>query len=725
MEALYYQINEDNNYKLYCGLWHIILCRNGKYFMNSANTIHTKDWLPLNISGTIKSINSYSLNHITIISTDVSTYLLDTHSYDLNIVCTQVELTYKTCILRTIDNKTKMLMYYDNTKISNSIVIANHSRIDVFKYSNSHSQIFTIYKPMPDDFYYINSGRIIIIRIGNLFYIFKPDTMSSINKIDTDFKIKKIFADNSVKTSFTNQNIYILDLQGWIWTFDLMHKEFCKLFKLENDISSRIKEIFKYENQIYAIGNNFIIQYDLDSCKTNTYFVNLTNDISDIPNVELELISSIFENYIIIRVNLSEIILIGRTTTSIDRISNTNINVNYITGHLENVYICHIQTKDYIPLMYSFGHFFITIGNNNYDDRNNFLDIFKCDEVIVDFEINLQIHDISINHKFNKSDIFNIIYYWLISKNFTNKLLPYFTHFDGYIASGPGARRVIYSELFDYVKNNLLEIDYNSVFKNAYKLNIKNNFWSNPNNCYYFGKLLLYLTIFRMDYSLSLSSLLIIYKYFLKINNKNFDINQLAIFHKMYNPSEYQSILNLDLEYKINENKFKQLSMPYDTFENMIYSLMSISEPDKIEKDCLELIAYGMCEFNRNVINLSLYELYKKLCEPFIYDRKKVIESIQCVSNYTNESSEMNLSKIRNFLENLTDDELKTFMINVTGHTIRDRKVHLYIDYCSDIDISISTCSDRITISNRVFDEDNYLEILKSYLCQKDMYIKD
>jgi hypothetical protein len=139
---------------------------------------------------------------------------------------------------------------------------------------------------------------------------------------------------------------------------------------LEDVISSRIKEIFEHENYIFAIGDNFIMQYNKDSDKYNTYTIpmNVSND-------KLELITDIFNDYIVVRVSFTEIIIIGKNL-NMKQITNQNILVEYPTHSFENLDVCHVSTKDntpypqrqfyrrWIPLIYSYGLILLVIGNN-------------------------------------------------------------------------------------------------------------------------------------------------------------------------------------------------------------------------------------------------------------------------------------------------------------------------------------------------------------------------
>jgi hypothetical protein len=133
-----------------------------------------------------------------------------------------------------------------------------------------------------------------------------------------------------------------------------------------------------------------------------------------------------------------------------------------------------------------------------------------------------------------------------------------------------------------------------------------------------------------------------------------------------------------------------------------------------------------------------MYELSVLLGGNFIYNRQSVIDNIfvKFETNIDICKTELGktdsviltyIDKVKYFIDNLNDEELKRFMINVTGHIISTNNVEflIYPRSFRNVDITIVTCKESIKVVTSLLDQDNYIEILKGYLCTKDSYIKD
>jgi hypothetical protein len=752
-----------NTYKFYNGLSCIIYCVNDKYYLKSSQEKSILLNLPINTSEgeVILGIHSTTDRCVIIITNKNTYYIAD---YDkvhvLNFICSHTEsvtngllLKRNICIFKTIDNKTKFL-YLNFHNVNRSIVdepllITNRILMednDYFKYIDSLENCHSIIRTMIPTEILCFSNKTTITLIDDMFFALVNEELQF---IEQNFVVKRIFVDDSTKTLYNGQRFYVLDTDGYLWTLDFDNLIFVKICKLlqTNEDQEEIVEIISTKNNICVIGSYFIDFYKfkfgdipiLDDSLVNNALVS-HYEVDKLGFNQFELISNIWKETIVIKYKKYYILIASKKAVWASIILNPNIllsEVNYFKIPDYRTYL--LQGKDDVIVNYSHGRFY-TLSENNiyYEDNTN---------VISDYVQNAKKNKYD-RKKFNDHTIyvdnqlsyFNVIYHALIATNYSYYLDPQVMIRSVVMAMGPGTNRDVYNTLMEEIKKELFEcIATNTVFN--YKINLNNTFWHQPTSCFYFGMMLAYLidSGHPMNFHLSLTTLSIIYEKLIKINLKQkFHIDNLAPFHKMINPTEFQMVLNMPNECKTNDTIFKELSLGYDSFLDMIKSMLKLEEVSKLELDCLQTIALGINKFNSTIANNTMYELSVLLGGNFIYNRQSVIDNIfvKFETNIDTCKTELDktdsviltyIDKVKYFIDNLNDEELKRFMINVTGHIISTNNVEflIYPRSFRNVDITIVTCKESIKVVTSLLDQDNYIEILKGYLCTKDSYIKD
>ncbi len=760
----------SDQYIFYHNIWHILFRNNGKNYIIKLSNTNTS------LVQSIQSVNSINNNEIIIdiisythdlyvICTNVNTYFYDQFNKEpkkINCVCQnpseQIIITKNLFMIKLSDN-INYFIYVDGKIEINPRIISDFIAYQTDKGDFSYRSWNNIVLPLgiiPEEIFTL-ANNIYVILFNSKFYSYNKNYPNfNLIEIDKEFTVNKIFYDNSIKTLFTSQNYYIIDTDINIWTFKInlpvnvdplddridvnyyvTFNMICPLKKLKSDINvSDIREIFKYKELLIIITNKSVIYYYQD--KFNELYDNDNENDNANSNIDdkFKLISDIWDE-IIIQCGKNKFILISSVNwfnrnihlNKYIRIRDSNSDVWNIPDHY--TYIVYCNTVD-MDLFYTNGMFYTKTNNNFYNIGNvSYIDYYNSGRYY--YEMKKKLTDYAINVENQDSNYFNTIFNMLIACNFNHYLCLKPAIFGSRVAAGPGASRSTYTNMIDNIKNDLFELELDSYSNSSnlqsYKLNLNNPFWFKSNNCFYFGKLLIYLINYnyKLNFHFSLPMMIYIYKKILKLNKiiDDFNPDELAPFHKIFNPTEYSYIYNMDDIYK-NDSKFKELMLPYENFENMIYTLLNIRSLSEKEEECLSFMANGMYEFNNSISNMNLYQLTMSLCGDYVYNRNHVIKNFEI----SEDDPKLLTDKMKDFIENLTDDELKIFMKNITGQIIRENAVKILIkssksyDKNKGIDIAIQTCYDSVVISSNVFNN-NYTEILKAYLCTKDTNIRD
>jgi hypothetical protein len=686
---------------------------NNEYFLNNRN-----DTRLLNIQGEITGIYSRGHNYF-VITSDINTYFMydrDSKLFELNCICEKngVDISTKSCVLKTIDGQKRLLIYGDKNIdpiLLNDPVIGNHS-VTKFKkyniYTNSYNNSFKIENTIiVDDIHITNieNDNKVIISNNDILIRYSYD---KIIPIKNDFVCKKMFVVDNVNS--LDKNMYILDTYNNVWILKDFSK-FTQLFSITDaNQADNIRHIVaNCDNNYYAcIGKYFFNLY----CNHKLIY---SSDLNDCSN-DYEYVTNIWINSIIIKNNIKgEYIIIGSSYLRNIIIINSNILITELT---RNVYI--LKPLNGVKIVFYGSYFYIEYNNLIYYSTSS---DDECIETLRNDAFNYcrkylltrtTYFDCNVNY-------FNIFYNTLIACNFSLGFEINICDKISRKAYGIGVSYDVYTSIMEDIKNDL--------FDESFSLNLKNPFWSNENNCFYFGKMLVYFVEVKryMNFHICLSNLIIIYQTLLKLksnsssNSNLFNIDELAPFHKIINLIEYNSIKLMDDSYKTN--KFNELMLSYDSFDDMIYDLLNIRKPSEQELKCLQLIAEGMYDFNNSITKFNMYLLSVILGGNYIYDRINIMNKISFYEEDANYKK-----KFIVFLNSLNDHEFKRFMITSTGHTnvAKNSSLHVHIKtYSSTVNIKIETCNTKILINTSLINQENYLELLKAYFCTKDSYIQD
>jgi hypothetical protein len=707
--------------KIYSNHHQILVKVNGKYSMRKNSLVD------IAIQGDLTGIYSIVSTYF-IVTTNVNTYCIVSNSgtvVTLGIITTKVELT-KSSILLITDNAVRFFRLgasVDSICLApaDSMIVANRLMIDdsfhkyKYKYVNSFGESVSISKEfIPTDIYFIKNKSHIVM-VDGLPYVYLED--ADMVPISMSFKIKSIFLDNCPVTAHTTHNIYVLDDQDWVWTLD-SSLQFVKIFQVAIPFNSQIKQILYCVNSYFVFGRTFIHAYDVASCSSSPMIIPTATMYFEQDGVIL--LSAI--NNIIVLLCLAtnkearKHILLSTTQTEL-----TAVTVNpYSQFTLKNFSSYAITAKPNTSVFYWSTYFCIQYPNGKVITTGGakviegYLDKVNHPSFSADVEMHVEANFNTFNQFFNT----------LVCTNFKSKLSVVLVVKSSKTAGGRGVIRDIHNRVLDYVEHSLLT-------QGAPNDHV---FWQNLHNCYYFGKLIGYISQvqFELPFHFNLSTLLIIYEKMQRLRDPDVDfdimarLDQLAPFHDMMNPSEFKSFKNLSLEYKVHASQFKQLALPYDTFADMIYDKLKLTIGQTGSKELIqaETIAIGLYQYNKSFSNISLYELTRYLSGDFKYDRQAVLDNI-CISTYGDLSDEDSYKdKMRSFINGLDDDELKQLMVSITGYIKRPCPVHIVI--CNemyirdDFYVEIATCSDKMNINQLALDTPDYAIILKAYLCQTD-----
>ncbi len=592
--------------------------------------------------------------------------------------------------------------------------------------------------------YYRNSCNVVIKLPLNLEFI-RIYSVQNVNLIFIDGTFYKYDdADNS-DSEYEYENEIMESLQ-----YNLSP------IYIEN-MKGMISRIFYYDMQLTP-GNTSL--YILDTCNDLWMFVIDSNKFIQIGNIEsndtietiIEIIS--FKKLHII-ISIYHIIVIYNHQYHIlpidpKLIVKTYLNFDMFAFKYENKWFTIVsydypnhnnknQIKDFIPWSD-----FICNEYNFRDPEEVFYSGTKFfrlkNEVLyqVDVNTNDENQDLLVmtksNKKYNRriqnqylllidieNDIFGQYFQALINKNFNVSINMKLVFDNDVIATGDGVSRSIMNTVIEYITTNLLILDEN----NEYVFNLTDDFWT-YNNYYLFGRLIEYL----INSSLHLQghlNLNLMYGLYCCIHKK-VHINELAMFHLHRNPEEFKYISNLDLEYKLNNEKFATLSTGFDNLEQFVLSRLNINQEMLSEHQhrILSLIARGMLKNNETIKFMSMWELYLALGGELEYDRQDVLQNIEinCFdSNIHQDLIDNYKLRIYNLLNSFTNDQLKHFMVLVTGYLQSKSIVSISIDTNLYVDFKIETCFNRLKININVLSNDDFENIFLIYLSQYDSYL--
>jgi hypothetical protein len=739
--------NDDTIYHTY--LYHVIIQRGTTYHISYLNYTYMN---PKNLVIDGKIMGVYAIDYTNgYVCTDKNTYFVCYYgpSIACNCICSDVRIGTHHLILYTNDNR---LIYYrtDNANMQSStpvpvtsIAMVCNFKVQSFGESMNLflSSTYNRNLKLKQNIKPLNMWRFV-----HLPCVFTTDDDSNgirYNILDLEGNIyrlplvrpAKVIVDYSTNTRESSQDIYFIDQSKLVRTIIGTDTSYIysPMFQLDSNVElDQIQQIVQFGQYCIVIGTTFIHAYGINCSWRKGVVIKWDDSFKSIGLIKF--VTTLFENRLIFKYDRDFIVIESRRLSSNNPAITVTKYDNFVLPGYTSTIVRAIRTSESIlpvwakpDLFFSCGKFF-TNGYKTIMDMNG-QQLFGFNDAEKYRRIQLFSTHINVECDLNAFDqVFNTA----ISLNFKNQLSMDLSNQSNQsnqfisMSTGPGTRRDIDNRIMDYIQNNLLTPSTRDHF--GYKLNLSNEFWRDmPNNRdFYFGKFIAYMLNREgssMPFHFSMSYLYTIYMKMQreKYNAVQYDIDCLAPFHQEFMPQDFQSMKTLGDNYKISNDEFAKLELPFESFSECILDRLKINISD-VELQCLLNIADGMYNFNPSLANLSMIDLCKTLSGDFKYDRVSVLKNINVCADTLNVQAET--LKMQAFLHGLTNEELMQFMINVTGYHIRDSGVYVRVtDHMRDVHIIISTCRDRLTIFSEVFHHENYCEVLKAYFCSKDTHM--
>jgi hypothetical protein len=701
---------ESADTKYYVYLYHVI-CRKGKKHYISYHDTSYATMEPINIHGRITGMYKCMFSSSAYICTDENTYFLDQNKKvtACNCICINVNIGRHYIILHT----DRGVIHYNsagnsrvafNTKVipSEQMVFANNCLIISGAHHSSCKARIKL-PLIPHDLYFFESLGWIYSYDG-VYCIFNNSSPANTINLGAG-KIVKTFVDYGVATVFVTQRMFFLYDDNFIGIINKEiddHYFIQKLFRMDATDASSIKQIIVMSKYYVVVGYKYLHIYDSNQCVARM----------DVEYNSVEIISNLWLNRLVLKYK-QNLIVLGTNSGLVS--ANSLIIVKPL--HALIIHGCYATLispiDETVQLHYTYSKIFTLNNSNNKQDLNgiNILAISNC----TDIKINKPLQSIEICID-SEIDIFKQYFYTVITNNFKNNLRMVMVQGPVTKSAGIGTNRDIIERVLSYIKSDLLVS-----YEYGHRLNISHDFWRH--NAFYFGKLLAYISNsdLTLPFHFNLSSLVHIYSV-LKDSN-DIGIDELAPFHNELHPQDFVSVRNLDNIYKTDRDQFASLTLGYDNFDSMIKSKL-LSPVSEAEITCLKSIGKGILDFNNAYSSLNLWQLSNKFFGDITYDRKSALEFIKVSTEHS--SLKSFIDPMIKFIHDLNNDELRQFMISVTGYHKRDKPVKVIIDKSDRRrDILIATCQDTLIVYSHVFQNEDFPHILKAYLCGRDMMMVD
>jgi hypothetical protein len=704
-------------------LYHVIIKKNGKYWIcdQFRETDNKGVGYPLYIEGEFKSLHT-TLNTFAYICTDQNTYLYNNNVLTpCNCICSDVMVSRHCLILTTSHgiliynsnngDSSNTSKFHINPKLVDNLMICNNG---LHGYDISLSYSFSTY---PDEVYTVPSsmGQVWIVGFNKKYSVIHREVLRDINY--SQVNIARLIVDYSPNTLFSSQNAYFISTTADVYRIFMGSEPSLTVLCTTNITDPwSIKEIVSFRDYCVIVGKDYLHMYSkIKNNVTNNVTNNLPSVCMTVEPDSLKVCSSIWSNMVL---NYkSGFIVIGTQIM----VNNPAIQITLMNEFkLPTTPVYEIMPAPNTKLYYSNGSYVSVDCHGVATDISGNI-IWSDVKLFSNITRKLNIMDVQIELNANA---FDQLLCTLITTNFNVGLRVSMGHKSIVQSAGPGLRRVIHNAVVEYMRSNLFILDSLNTLTPTYKINISHPYWL-QNNGYYMGKLIAYLfnSNFTLPFHMSLNRLYAIYEQIQsRTKSDKINVDSLAPFHKNFYPLDFVCMANLDDAYKLDDEKFKELALGYDSFLECIKNRLHMSPIPADEVPILSNIAAGLYDFNPKIATLSLWQLARFISGDFIYNRVAVINNINFSIN--DNKFEPYRIMMKAFVDGLTDDELIQFMITVTGYHVRNSPVTVNIinSPSGNQDILITTCYDKLSVACHVF-ERGYTDILKGYLCTRDNYI--
>jgi hypothetical protein len=731
MDQLSYFKNRSHidTIKYYVYLYFVIIKKNDKYWIcnEMGGSDHKGILRPLGIEGEIIGLYT-TLNTFAYICTDKNTYFyINNCVTPCNCICTNAVVSRHCVILTTSRGKLfcdystsydSTMNFHQNPKIISNLMILGSN------WRGCNVSLNYSFATYPDEVYTFSTaaGEVWIVGLNKKYSLIHRGVLCDIDY--SGINIARLIVDYGPNTLFSSQTAYFISATTTTTTSTTANVNVYTISKdpmttlavlCTTNITDpwSIKEIVSFRNYCVIVGKDYLHVYPkLNNGQSNelaaAYMTVEPNSVS----VYSGIWSNLILNY------KSGFIIIGSKLT----INNPGIQYTLMDEFkLHGIQAYLMMPAPNTKLYSSYGSF-MCVNTDNIATGLRGNPIWSS--VKSPSSIQRKLENIEIQIELN-GNAFDQLLYTLISTNFNAVLHVIVTDKSIVQSEGPGPRRAIHNAVVEYMRSNLFIVDTDNALTTTSKINISHPFWL-QNNGYYMGKLIAYLfnLTYTLPFHIGLNRLYAIYEQIQsRIKSDKINVDSLAPFHKEFYPLDFVCMTNLDNAYKLDDEKFKQLALGYDSFLECIKNRLHMGPIPAEEVPILSSMAVGLYDFNPKIAILSLWELAKFMSGDFLYNRFAVINNINFYID--DEKFEPYRIMMKAFVDGLTDDELMQFMIIVTGYHVRNSPVSVTIietkSGCQDV--LIATCYDKLSVACHVFEQKGYEGVLKGYLCVRDKYI--
>ncbi|XWV26940.1 hypothetical protein QJ857_gp0109 [Tupanvirus soda lake] len=263
-------------------------------------------------------------------------------------------------------------------------------------------------------------------------------------------------------------------------------------------------------------------------------------------------------------------------------------------------------------------------------------------------------------------------------------------------AYGEGATRQVYTKLC----NDLVGTIMKKIHPYFMDVNVNHPFWNTPEN----------VECFVMFIGMVIDSDCVLPFHFApalleSIANKKMNLKHLEFFMEKLYPTEFASVK------KVHPNDFYLLDSDYENHEDY-YRSKVIGSFDRKKMNIYSSIA-------------KYFELFDSFYD---YDILTIDSTLSGKYNITPEMvlTNINFTNFKyqpiweNFVKSLTELELKQMLILFGNTTSLDKHYTIYVSHTLKTDIHITTCMQMVTISENLFEHEEYLNNLKLYFSDFD-----
>jgi hypothetical protein len=188
-------------------------------------------------------------------------------------------------------------------------------------------------------------------------------------------------------------------------------------------------------------------------------------------------------------------------------------------------------------------------------------------------------------------------------------------------------------------------------------------------------------------------------------------LDEMMYYLSYMDPDMYKYVNNLDESYKTDPNKFQEIGVDFDSFEDMVRSRV-VGDIDNGENELMMAFDFNYVKY------VDAMKFDKEVSEPYEITSQMII-NIFCID-------EKYKSMWNELIMELSQEELKSMLVLFTGSSKITQTIYVYIDE-EDIkyDLNIHACGYNLSINKRLFISQETLKGLKIYFSSSEDSVDD